>query len=170
MKQVKTQGNSVVYEGEARRAAFAMESDVRLFQGCNRLLAAAKGVVGNWEQGDLAAAVRYLDLSVKETEDDMDGTPREVMVLIIEYRNGRNIYVCGSEDRAKGELYSFVEEYWSELPGDVGKIPAERLDAIETYFEEKDGEESYEILTLPILSTKVETYLSEKKNNTIIAD
>jgi hypothetical protein len=75
MKPVKTQGNFMVYDGEVRRAAFAKESDVRLFEGYNRLLAATKGVVGNWERGDLAAAVRYLDLSIKEIEDDMNGTP-----------------------------------------------------------------------------------------------
>ena len=46
MKSVKTRGNFVVYKGEARRAAFAMESDVRLFQGCNRLLAAAESLSG----------------------------------------------------------------------------------------------------------------------------
>jgi len=156
MKPVKTEGNFVVYEGETRRAAFTKESDVRLFQGCNRLLAAAKRVVSNWEHGDLAAAVRYLDLSAKEIEDEIDVKPREVTVLIIEHSHGRNVYVCESEDRAKGELYSFVEEYWNEMPYDVRKIRPERLDSIEIYFQEKDGEESYEILTLPILSTKIE--------------
>lgn len=150
MEPVKAEGNFVLYEGEARRAAFAMESDVRLFQGCNRLLAAAKGVVGNWEKGDLAAAVRYLDLSVKEIEGDINEQPREVAFLIIEYRNGRNVYACENEGRAVDELYSFVEEYWSELPGDVGGIPSDRLNAIEIYFEEKEGEEFYEIMTLPI--------------------
>jgi hypothetical protein len=93
MKPVKTEGNFVVYKDGARRAAFAMESDVRLFQGCNRLLAAAKKVVTNWEHGDLAAAVRYLDLSAREIEDEVDGKPREVTVLIIEHRHGRNVYV-----------------------------------------------------------------------------
>ena len=34
MKPVKTEGNFVVYENEVERPAFAMESDVRLFQGC----------------------------------------------------------------------------------------------------------------------------------------
>ena len=57
-------------------------------------------------------------------------------------------------------IYLYTEEETAspvnELPGDVGNIPSERLDAIEIYFQEKDGKESYEILTLPILSTKVE--------------
>jgi hypothetical protein len=44
----------------------------------------------------------------------------------------------------------------NELPGDVDKISSERLDAIEIYFQEKAREKSYEFLTLPILSSKVE--------------
>jgi hypothetical protein len=156
MKPVKTEGNFVVDDGGTRRAAFALESDVRLLQGCNRLLAAAKRVISNWEHGDLAAAVRYLNISVKEIEDEVDEKLREVIVLIIEHRNGRNVYACEHEGRAIDELYSFVEEYWHELAGDVGEIPSGRQDAIEIYFEQKDGEESYEILTLPLLSTKVE--------------
>jgi hypothetical protein len=156
MKPVKTEVNFVVYEGGTRRAAFAMESDVRLFQGCNRLLAAAKRVVSNWEHGDLAAAVRYLDLSAREIEDEIDEKLREVIVLIIEHRNGRNVYACEHEGRAIDELYFFVSEYWSELPIDVGEIPSARQEAIEIYFEQKDGEESYEIMTLPVFPTKVE--------------
>lgn len=156
MKPVKTEGNFVVYEGEVRRAAFAMESDVRLFQGCNRLLGAAKRVVRNWEHGDLAAAVRYLDLSAREIEDDVDGTHREVLVLIIEHRNGRNICVCESEDRVTDELYDFVKDYWNEMPEAIGEIPEERDLAVQIYFEQKDGEESYEIQSLPILSTRIE--------------
>jgi hypothetical protein len=156
MKPVKTEGNFVVDDGGTRRAAIALESDVRLFQGCNRLLAAAKRVVSNWEHGDLAAAVRYLDISVKEIEGEVAEKLREVIVLIIEHRNGRNVYACEHEDRAIDELYSFVEEYWHELAGDVGEISSERQDAIEIYFQEKDGEESYEILTLPVFPTNVE--------------
>jgi hypothetical protein len=155
MKPVKTEVNFVVYEGGARIAVFALESDVRLFQGCDRLLAAAKRVVSNWEHGDLAAAVRYLDISAREIEGEIHEKLREVIILIIESRNGRNVYAYEHEDRAIDELYSFVSQYWHELPGDVGEIPSEQEDAIEIYFQEKDGEESYEILTLPILSTKV---------------
>jgi hypothetical protein len=156
MKPVKTEGNFVVYEGPVRRAAFAKESDVRLFQGCNRLLTAAKRVVTNWEQGDLAAAVRYLDLSAREIEDDVDETHREVLVLIIEHRNGHNIHVCESEDRAYDELYDFVKDYWYEMPKAIGAIPEDRDLAIQIYFEQKVGEETYEIQSLPILSTKIE--------------
>ena len=57
-------------------------------------------------------------------------------------------------------IYLYTEEETAspvnELPGDVGKIPSERLDAIEMYFQEKLGEESYEIQALPLLSTKIE--------------
>jgi hypothetical protein len=154
MKPVKTEGNFVVYEGEVRRAAFAMESDVRLFQGCDKLLAAAKGVVRNWERGDLAAAVRNLDASIQKIKADMDEKDREVVVLVIEHRHDRNIHVHETEARAYDELYDFVKDYWNEMPEAIGEIPEDRDLAIRIYFEEKDGEESYEILTLPILSTK----------------
>jgi hypothetical protein len=69
-------------------------------------------------------------------------------VLIIEHRHGRNVYVCESEDIAAAELYRFVEEYWNEMPEDFGKIPLSRQEAIKVYFEEKDAEESYEMLTV----------------------
>jgi len=78
-----------------------------------------------------------------------------VILLVIEFRNGRNFFACEDSDRAIDELYEFVEEYWHELPGDVGEIPSEKLDAIEMYFRERNGEESYEILTLPVLPCKV---------------
>jgi hypothetical protein len=42
------------------------------------------------------------------------------------------------------------------LPGEIGKIPSEKLDAIEIYYKEKEGEQSYEIMTLPVFPTKVE--------------
>ena len=64
MKPVKTEGN----EGETRGGAYVMEMEVPIYKGCGKLLAAAKQVVSNWEQGDLAAAVRDLDLSIKEIE------------------------------------------------------------------------------------------------------
>ncbi len=126
------------------------------FRGCNRLIAAAKEVFECWETGDLAAAVRNLHVSMKEIDGDVDKQPREVVILIIEYHNGRNVYACEHEDRAIDELYFFVEEYWAELPGDVGKIPSEKLDAIEIYFQEKDGEESYEMQALPLLTARGE--------------
>jgi hypothetical protein len=153
MKPVKTEGN---HEGETRGGAFVMEMDVPVFEGCGKLLAAATQVVSNWEQGDLAAAVRHLDSCIKQIEGKVTERPRDVILLIIEFRNGRNFFACEDSDRAIDELYAFVEEYWHEMPGDVGKIPSEKLDAIEMYFQEKDGEESYEIQALPLLPTKVE--------------
>ena len=41
------------------------------------------------------------------------------------------------------------------MPEDVGLIPRERQEAIEIYFHEKLGRESYEILTLPVQHTIV---------------
>ena len=54
------------------------------------------------------------------------------------------------------ELYEFVEEYWHEMPADLGKIPSDKLKAIELYYQEKDGEESYEMQVLPLLSGRDE--------------
>jgi hypothetical protein len=42
------------------------------------------------------------------------------------------------------------------MPEVIGAIPEDRDLAIQIYFEQKDGEETYEIQSLPILSTKIE--------------
>jgi len=152
MKPVKTEGN----EGETRKGAFVMEMEVPIYKGCGKLLAAAKQVVSNWEHGDLAAAVRELDFRIEEIEGKVTERSRDVILLIIEHRHGRNSYACEDSDRAIDELYEFVSEYWHELPGEVGKIPSEKLDAIEIYFQEKDGAESYEMQALPLLSARGE--------------
>ena len=149
---MKTEGN----EGETRGGAYVMEMDVPIFKGCGKLLVAAKQVISNWEHGDLAAAVRNLDSSINEIEGKVTEKPRDVILLIIEHRHGRNFYACEDSDRANDELYEFVEEYWNEMPADVGKIPSEKLDAIEMYFQEKDGQESYEMQALPLLPASVE--------------
>lgn len=156
MKPVKAEGNLVVDEGEARRGAFVMECEVPFFEGCGKLLAAAEQVVSNWEHGDLAAAVRHLDLSIQKIEGKVSKRPPDVFLLVIEFPNGRNLFACEDSERAIDELYEFVSEYWHELPGEIGKIPSEKLDAIEIYYKEKDAEESYEILTLPLLSARGE--------------
>ncbi|MGA3118095.1 MAG: hypothetical protein ABSF90_27145 [Syntrophobacteraceae bacterium] len=152
MKPVKTEGN----EGETRGGAYVMEMDVPIFKGCGKLLAAAKQVVSNWEQGDLAAAVRNLDLSIKEIQGLVHERPRDVILLVIEFPNGRNFFACEDQGRAIDELYEFVSEYWHEMPADVGKIPSEKLDAIEIYYKEKEGQESYEMQVLPLLSGRDE--------------
>jgi len=156
MKPVKTQGNFVVYEGEARRAAFAMECDVPVFEGCGKLLAAAKQVIANWEHGDLAAAVRNLDQSIKEIEGKATERPPDVILLVIEFPNGRNFFACEDGERAIDELYEFVNQYWHEMPADLGPIPSEKLKAIELYYKQKEGEESYEMQILPLLSGRDE--------------
>jgi len=152
MKDVKTEGN----EGETRQGAYVMEMEVPVFKGCGKLLAAAKHVVSNWERGDLAAAVRNLDLSIKEIEGKVYERPRDVILLIMKFRNEQDFLACEDGGRALDELYEFVEKYWHEMPADVGKIPSEKLDAIEMYYKEKEGEESYEMLILPLLSGRDE--------------
>jgi hypothetical protein len=152
MKPVKTEGN----EGETRGGAYVMEMDVPIFKGCGKLLAAAKQVISNWEHGDLAAAVRDLDLSIKEIQGLVPEDRRDVILLIIKHRHGRNFYACEDAGRATDELYKFVEEYWHEMPAEIGEIPSDKLKAIELYYKEKEGEESYEMEVLPLLSGRDE--------------
>jgi len=152
MKPVKTEGN----EGETRGGAYVMEMDVPVVEGCGRLLAAAKQVIANWEHGDLAAAVRNLDFSIKEIQGLVPKDRRDVILLIIEHRHGRNFYACEDAGRAMDELYEFVEEYWNEMPAEIGEIPSDKLKAIELYYKEKEGEESYEMEVLPLLSGRDE--------------
>ena len=156
MERLKIKRKFKFYRGKWLKGPFPLEKGTRLIRYCLKLVAAAKEVVGNWDKGDLAAAVRNLDATLQEIEAKISVKQRQIIVLIIEYRNGRNIYVCESEHIAVVQLYRFVEEYWNEMPVGFGKIPLSRQEAIKTYFEEKDGEESFEILTLPILSTKLE--------------
>jgi hypothetical protein len=143
-------------EGNPGGSPFIMKMEVPVYKGCGKLLEAAKQVVANWEQGDLAAAVRNLDLSIKEIQGLVPKDRRDVILLIIEFSNGRNFLACEDMERAIDELYEFVSEYWRDLPGDVGKIPPEKLDAIEIYYKEKGGEESYEMQALPLLSGRDE--------------
>ena len=152
MKRLK-KGKFMFYQGKWLKVPFPLEKGTRLIRYCLKLIAAAKQVVNNWDQGDLAAAVRNLDATLQEIEARMGEKGRQVIVLIIEYRNGRNVYVFESENIAIAQLYSFVKEYWNEMPENFGKIPLNRQEAIRAYFEEKDGRESYEILTLPVLLT-----------------
>jgi hypothetical protein len=138
MKPVKTEGN----EGETRGGAYVMEMDVPIFKGCGKLLAGAKQVISNWEHGDLAAAVRNLDLSIKEIQGLVPEDRRDVILLVIEFPNGRNFLACEDGGRALDELYEFVEEYWHEMPADLGEILSDKLKAIELYYKEKEGKES----------------------------
>ena len=133
-----------------------MEMDVPIFKGCGKLLEAAKQVVANWEHGDLAAAVRNLDSSIKEIQGLVPKDRRDVILLIIEFPNGRNFFACEDVSRANDELYEFVEEYWLEMPAEIGEIPSDKLKAIELYYKEKDGKESYEMQALPLLSGRDE--------------
>ena len=151
MKRLKTKGKFTFYQGKWRKTPFPLEKGTRLIRYCLKLLTAAKQVVNNWDQGDLAAAVRNLDATLKEIEAKIGEKGRQVIVLIIDYRNGRNVCVFESETTAITQLYSFVKQYWSEMPEGFGKIPMNKQEAIKAYFEEKDGCESYEILTLPVL-------------------
>jgi hypothetical protein len=153
VKRLKTKAKLMFYQGKRRRVPFPLEKGTRLIRYCLQLLAAAKEVVGNWDKGGLAVAVRNLDATLKEIETKIGAKRRQIIVLIIEHRKGRNVYVCESEDVAIAELYRFVEEYWNEMPEDFGRVPTNRGEAIKAYFEEKCGDESYETLNLPVLST-----------------
>jgi len=133
-----------------------MEMEVPIYKGCGKLLTAAKQVVSNWEQGDLAAAVRNLDLSIKEIQGLVPKDRRDVVLLVIEFPNGRNFFACEDSDRATDELYEFVEKYWHEMPAEIGEIPSDKLKAIEQYYKEKEGKESYEMQALQFLSGRDE--------------
>jgi hypothetical protein len=153
MKPVKTEGN----EGETRGGSpYVMEMEVPIYKGCGSLLTAAKQVIANWEHGDLASAVRHLDFCIKEIQGLVPKDPRDVTLLIIEFPNGRNFFACEDVSRAIDELYEFVEEYWNEMPAEIGKIPTDKLKAIELYYKEKEGKESYEMQALPLLSGRDE--------------
>lgn len=127
----------------------------RLFQYFYHLLVAAGEVVRSWDQGDLAEAVRNLDKTLKEIDGKMSVNRRQkIVLLVIDHRHGRNFYVCESQDIAIAQLHRFVGQYWNEMPETIGMLPMNREDAIEIYFEEKHGKESYEIMTLQVQSTK----------------
>ena len=143
-------------EGKHGGSPFVMNMEIPVYKGCGKLLEAAKQVVANWEHGDLAAAVRNLDSSIKEIQGLVPKDRRDVILLVIEFRNEQDFLACEDGGRALDELYEFVEKYWHEMPADVGKIPSEKLDAIEMYYKEKEGEESYEMLILPLLSGRDE--------------
>ena len=155
MKPVKTEGD-VVEEGNPEGSPYVMEMEIPVYKGCGKLLAAAKQVISNWEQGDLAAAVRNLDLSIMEIQGLVPKDRRDVILLVIEFRNGRNFFACEDMELALDELYEFVEEYWHEMPAEIGEIPTDKLKAIELYYKEKEGEESYEMEVLPLLSGRDE--------------
>ncbi len=156
MKPEKTEGYLTLDQCEVGKPVFPMEMEIPVYKGCGKLLEAAKQVVANWEHGDLAVAVRDLDLRIKEIQGLVPKDRRDVILLIIEFPNGRNFFACEDGERAVDELYEFVEEYWHELPADIGKIPSEKLKAIEIYYKEKDGKESYEMQVLRLLSARGE--------------
>lgn len=137
-----------------KRPSFVMGKSSRLLQYFISLLVAAGEVVRSWDHGDSAQAVRNLDKTLKEINANVCVKRRQkIVVLIIEHRHGRNVHLCESQDVAIDQLYAFVEEYWNEIPEDVGLIPMNQQEAIEIYFHEKLGRESYEILTLPVQHT-----------------
>ena len=133
-----------------------MEMEVPVYKGCGKLLAAAKQVVANWEHGDLAAAVRNLDLSIKEIQGLVPEDRRDVILLVIEFPNGRNFLACEDGGGPSMSCTSLSREYWHEMPAEVGEIPSDKLEAIELYYKEKEGEESYEMQVLPLLSGRDE--------------
>ena len=52
MEPIKTQGNFIAYSGESRRAAFALEEDLVLFEAVPDLLEALKGLLASLENID----------------------------------------------------------------------------------------------------------------------
>ena len=63
----------------------------------------------------------------------------QIVTLVIEHKNGMNLYPCATEALAKLTLYAWVTEYWqSETP-----MPESQDEAIRVYFEENGYEESW---------------------------
>ena len=54
MEPIKTQGNFIAYSGESRRAAFALEEDLVLFEAVPDLLEALKGLLASLENIDFS--------------------------------------------------------------------------------------------------------------------
>jgi len=133
-----------------------MECEVPVYKGCGKLLEAAKQVVANWEHGDLASAVRHLDFCIQEIQGLVPEDRLDVILLVIEFPNGRNFFACEDTGRATDELYEFVAEYWHEMPAEIGEIPSDKLTAIELYYKEKESKESYEMQALVLLSGRDE--------------
>ena len=152
----KTEGYLTLDQCEVGKSVFPMEMEIPVYKGCGKLLAAAKQVVSNWEHGDLAAAVRNLDLSIQEIEGKVSEKPRDVVLLIMKFLNELDFRACEDTGRATDELYEFVAEYWHEMPAELGKIPSDKEKAIELYYKEKEGEESYEMQALVLLSGRDE--------------
>ena len=60
METIKTQGNFMSYEGESRRAAFALEEDLVLFEAAPDLLKALKDLLASLEYIDFEHLNKYL--------------------------------------------------------------------------------------------------------------
>ena len=72
MEPLETQGNFMSYEGESRRAAFALEEDLILFEAAPDLLKALK---------DLLASLEYIDfehLDWVDQQDDEEPTSEQI--------------------------------------------------------------------------------------------
>ena len=72
MESIKTQGNFIAYSGESRRAAFALEEDLVLFEAAPDLFKALKG---------LLASLEYIDfehLDWIDQQDDEEPTSKQI--------------------------------------------------------------------------------------------
>ena len=69
MEPIETQGNFMSYEGESRRAAFALEEDLILFEAAPDLLKALKDLLASLEKNDFSQCI-MTDLNHEENVYD----------------------------------------------------------------------------------------------------
>lgn len=63
--------------------------------------------------------------------------------LAISHRYGSEVYLCLGEDAAQEILHNWVEQFWEEACDE--KIPEDRQDAIDKYFNDHPGCEGYDL-------------------------
>lgn len=78
--------------------------------------------------------------------------PSKVFVVFIYHRHGHDIYLNASESGAFDQVYTYVEENWSDL-GVEEPPPSDRCDAVREYFDGNDTE-YYEITELSVSGIK----------------
>jgi hypothetical protein len=80
-----------------------------------------------------------------------------VFVLAISHEYGTDISVYSTEEKARDSLYGYVNLWWGDAFDDE-VIPEDQDEAISQYFQEKIGEESFQIDSCVIDDTEGSDY------------
>ena len=116
MKPVKTEADLEVKEDNPEGSPFVMNMEIPIYKGCGKLLVAAKQVISNWEQGDLAAAEKWLKKAVEINPHDS----------VAEYQLGMVYRKLGREDEAGQALALSAEMRRNEANESQLKIECEK--------------------------------------------